>query len=228
MSACNTHASHDHVHMVNCGHLAIVHGSHVDYVHDGHLHAQHGDHFDECSLETAAATGCTKAHHGCGDHDAGHRHTATCGHPAVPHGDHVCYVVDNHLHFPCADGHCDSHGAFATACTKHSEAHDHVHGANCGHTRLRHEGHWDYLHDGHLHHVHGDHVDDHFLPPSSTQAACGSHKCASHDAAHVHGANCGHQAFPHDGHVDYLVDSHLHHPCASGHCDDHGAVVIAF
>jgi hypothetical protein len=28
---------------------------------------------------------------------------------------------------------------------------------------------------------------------------------------------------PHDGHVDYLVDGHLHHP-HGGHCDTHGPV----
>ena len=32
-------------------------------------------------------------------------------------------------------------------CTKHQE-HSHVHGPNCGHTAVRHDGHTDYLHDG--------------------------------------------------------------------------------
>jgi hypothetical protein len=32
-----------------------------------------------------------------------------CGHEAVPHGDHVDYVVDGHRHYPHGD-HCDNHG----------------------------------------------------------------------------------------------------------------------
>ncbi len=35
--------------------------------------------------------------------------------------------------------------------TEHSHsAHPHVHGPNCGHARVQHDGHQDYLHDGHL------------------------------------------------------------------------------
>jgi hypothetical protein len=32
----------------------------------------------------------------------------------VPHGDHVDYLVDGHLHH-AHDGHCDDHGALQTA-----------------------------------------------------------------------------------------------------------------
>jgi hypothetical protein len=32
----------------------------------------------------------------------------------VPHGDHVCYLVNGHLHFPHA-GHCDDHGPLQAA-----------------------------------------------------------------------------------------------------------------
>jgi zinc transport system permease protein len=32
------------------------------------------------------------------DHEDGHQHGAACGHPAVPHGDHVDYVHDGHRH----------------------------------------------------------------------------------------------------------------------------------
>jgi len=32
------------------------------------------------------------------------------------------------------------------------EDHSHVHGANCGHTAIKHGDHVDFLHDGHLHH----------------------------------------------------------------------------
>jgi len=45
-------------------------------------------------------------------------------------------------------------------CNKHDN-HDHAHGADCGHTAVRHGDHVDYLHDGHLHHPHGDHCDHH-------------------------------------------------------------------
>jgi hypothetical protein len=31
---------------------------------------------------------------------------------------------------------------------------------------------------------------------------------------------------PHGGHVDYLVNGHLHHP-DGGHCDNHGTVQLA-
>jgi hypothetical protein len=110
----------------------------------------------------------------------------------------------------------------ATTCDKH-EGHTHTHGPNCGHTAVKHNGHTDYLHEGHMHNVHGDHVDEHMLEANATnQSACTpSHSCGAHDKAHVHGPNCGHEAVPHDGHTDYLVKDHLHHP-HTGHCDDHG------
>lgn len=103
MSNCKTHGEHDHKHSNTCGHTAVQHGDHVDYLHDGHLHHQHGDHVDEHTLD-----GCS-AGHTCGSHDAGHKHGAGCGHEAVPHGDHTCYIVDGHLHHH-HDGHCDDHG----------------------------------------------------------------------------------------------------------------------
>jgi hypothetical protein len=31
---------------------------------------------------------------------------------------------------------------------------------------------------------------------------------------------------PHGGHVDYLVEGHLHHP-HEVHCDDHGSVRVS-
>jgi hypothetical protein len=108
------------------------------------------------------------------------------------------------------------------------DGHDHIHGPGCGHKTIMHDGHQDYLHDGHLHHVHGDHVDEHVLSArGKNPAACTTgHACQSHDAAHVHGASCGHEAVPHGDHVDYHVDGHLHH-VHDGHCDDHGQVHIA-
>ncbi len=52
--------------------------------------------------------GCTPATRAA-DTTAGHVHGPGCGHEAVPHGDHVDYLVDGHLHHPHGD-HCDDHG----------------------------------------------------------------------------------------------------------------------
>ncbi|MCU0617296.1 MAG: hypothetical protein MUD17_09495 [Gemmatimonadaceae bacterium] len=106
--------------------------------------------------------------------------------------------------------------------------HPHIHGPNCGHHAIRHGDHVDYLHDGHLHHQADGIVTEHHLDVSGDNpAACtGGHTCTGHDAAHVHGPNCGHEAVPHGDHVDYLVDGHLHHQ-HDGHCDHHGALALA-
>jgi hypothetical protein len=110
---------------------------------------------------------------------------------------------------------------------KHSGAHSHTHGPNCGHTAVRHDGHTDYLHDGHLHHPEGDHVDDHHLGVNSMnpERCTPRHTCSGHDKTHIHGANCGHETVPHGNHFDYLVDGHLHHPHGL-HCDDHGELEV--
>jgi zinc transport system permease protein len=42
-------------------------------------------------------------------HDHAHQHGPDCGHEAIPHGDHVDYLVEGHLHHP-HDDHCDDHG----------------------------------------------------------------------------------------------------------------------
>lgn len=105
------HERHTHIHGEGCGHTAIRHGGHVYYLHDGHLHGAHGDHFDEHVLpvDERNPNACTPAH-ACGSHDAGHRHGKDCGHETAPHGDHVDFLVDGHLHHPHGD-HCDDHGA---------------------------------------------------------------------------------------------------------------------
>jgi hypothetical protein len=105
------HGNHAHVHGGGCGHLAVRHGAHVDYLHDGCLHTPHGDHFDECRLEVSDVNpdACTPQN-AC---PAGHTHGPGCGHPAVPHGDHVDYLVGGRLHHP-HDGHCDDHGPVET------------------------------------------------------------------------------------------------------------------
>lgn len=103
---CNIHPNHDHIHGTGCGHTAIRHGDHVDYIHDGHLHHVHGDHIDEHVLDIDAVNPAECNHaFNC----QGHTHGVGCGHEAVPHGDHTCYIVDGRLHYP-HDGHCDDHG----------------------------------------------------------------------------------------------------------------------
>jgi hypothetical protein len=47
--------------------------------------------------------------HTCREHAAQHTHGPGCGHDAVPHGDHVDYIVNGHLHHPHGE-HCDDHG----------------------------------------------------------------------------------------------------------------------
>lgn len=106
MTTCQAHESQAHQHGSGCGHTAIRHADHVDYLHDGHLHHTHGDHCDEHALEinadnpdTCAETRCVEAH----------AHGPSCGHEAVPHGDHVDYLVDGRLHHAHGE-HCDDHG----------------------------------------------------------------------------------------------------------------------
>jgi hypothetical protein len=65
---------------------------------------QHSEHAHSSACETA----CTPEHI-CEGHEPGHVHGPDCGHEAVPHGDHIDYLVDNHLHH--AHGtHGDNHG----------------------------------------------------------------------------------------------------------------------
>lgn len=110
---------------------------------------------------------------------------------------------------------------------KTHDNHAHQHGEGCGHKQVAHGDHTDFLHDGHLHHVHGDHVDEHTLDVSATNPdACKvGHACGAHDATHVHGPSCGHDAIAHGDHTDYVVGGHLHH-AHNGHCDDHGPVNV--
>ncbi len=115
MKPLTCHEHHDHTHGPGCGHLGIKHGDHVDYVHDGHLHHMRADGtVEEHALPVDATNpaGCTTDGKGCGGHDAGHVHGPNCGHPAVPHGDHTCYLVDGRLHYQHGD-HCDDHGPVA-------------------------------------------------------------------------------------------------------------------
>lgn len=105
------HTSHEeHTHGTGCGHTAIRHEGHVDYLHDGHLCHAEGDKMEEHTIPVGErnADACTPAHR-CGGHDVKHAHGPACEHARVPHGDHVDYLVNGHLHHP-HDGHCDDHG----------------------------------------------------------------------------------------------------------------------
>lgn len=104
--------THPHRHRDGCGHTAVHHDGHVDYLHDGHLHHPHEDHVDEHVIAVDAEH--PDSHSDGAECDPGHTHGEDCGHEAVPHGDHVDYLVDGQLHHPHGD-HCDDHGPLATA-----------------------------------------------------------------------------------------------------------------
>lgn len=104
-----THLDHAHVHSADCGHLRVQHGDHVGYLHNGHLHFPHEGHYDEHAIEISETNpvACTPIECACGC-------GPDCGHPAVPHGDHVDYLVMGRLHHP-HNGHCDDHGPLPLA-----------------------------------------------------------------------------------------------------------------
>ena len=110
MNEHQIHDDHPHAHGPACGHTAIQHEDHQDYLHDGHLHFLHDGHVDEHVITVGERNpdDCTP-NHSCGSHDTAHVHGASCGHEAIPHGDHVDYLVDGHLHHPHGT-HCDDHG----------------------------------------------------------------------------------------------------------------------
>lgn len=104
-------SEHKHQHGTDCGHTAIQHADHVDYLHDGHLHHPGSEgKVEEHSLDVNPINpnSCTGGHT-CNAHASDHLHGPGCGHEAVPHGDHIDYLVDGHLHHQ-HNGHCDNHG----------------------------------------------------------------------------------------------------------------------
>jgi hypothetical protein len=111
----STHDTHQHAHGSGCGHAAVEHDGHTDYLHDGHMHHMHGDHVDEHNLSVSSQNpaACDSGHQ-CGSHDGSHQHGTQCGHERVPHGDHVDYLVEGHLHSRHGD-HCDDHGRLVSA-----------------------------------------------------------------------------------------------------------------
>jgi len=107
---CKRHEGHQHAHGADCGHTALRSDGQTGYLHEGHMHVQHGDHVDESAVEVNSRNPdrCTPEH-ACEGHASEHEHSANCGHEQVPHGNHVDYLVGDHLHHAHGD-HCDDHG----------------------------------------------------------------------------------------------------------------------
>lgn len=97
-----------HHHGPGCGHTAVEHHGHTDYLKNGHLEHEEGDHVAEHVIEVDKAHP-DQCNHSAKGHDSKHVHGPNCGHQAVPHGNHVDYLVNGHLHHP-HDDHCDDHG----------------------------------------------------------------------------------------------------------------------
>ena len=142
---------------------------------------------------------------------------------------HVLNLVDNAIEHAGEETRTHSRQERKeTIMTNHIHAnHPHRHGPSCGHTAIKHGDHVDYLHDGHLHHQKGDVVEEHVVEVSAKNPdrCTPAFDHTGHEAKHVHGARCGHEAVPHRDHVDYLVEGRLHH-AHGDHCDDHGPVEI--
>lgn len=98
------HTHHDHIHNSNCGHTAIQHGDHIDYLHDGHLHRPCEDHYHECNIEISDTNPAE-----CNEIEITCMHNENCGHEQVPHGNHICYLVDGRLEHVHGE-HIDDHG----------------------------------------------------------------------------------------------------------------------
>lgn len=88
--------------------IEVEHQGHIDCLEGGHLHHKHGDHVDEHVIEVDK-THPDACNHSAKGHPANHVHGPDCGHAAVPHGNHVDYLVEGRLHHPHGD-HCDDHG----------------------------------------------------------------------------------------------------------------------
>lgn len=101
---------HAHEHRPGCGHTAVRHEGHIDYLHNGELHHHDGDSVERHAVPISELNpaDCTPEHD-CSEHESSHQHGTDCGHEAVPHGDHLDYLIEGHLHHPHGD-HCDDHG----------------------------------------------------------------------------------------------------------------------
>jgi hypothetical protein len=103
----------EHRHGPGCGHTAVAHEGHTDYLQDGHLQHQQGDRVEDHVIGVSAANPDRQTD-AAGGHAADHAHGPTCGHEAVPHGDHSDYLVDGTLHHQRGN-HCDDHGVLGLA-----------------------------------------------------------------------------------------------------------------
>src|SRR6516164_6697016 len=99
--------AHSHQHGPNCGHTALKHNGHTHYPHDGHV----DDHRIE--VNSVNPEKCTPDRK-CSGHEKTHIHGPNCGLEAVPHGNHVDYLVGGHLHH-FHGTHCDDHGTLEVA-----------------------------------------------------------------------------------------------------------------
>ena len=99
-----------HIHGPGCGHTVVQHGDHVDYLDHGHLQHVHDGLTEEHVVEVTEANPdrCSPEHRARG-HESSHQHGPGCGHEAVPHGNHIDYLVGGRLHHPHGN-HCDDHG----------------------------------------------------------------------------------------------------------------------
>ncbi len=110
---------------------------------------------------------------------------------------------------------------------KSHQSQTHTHGTGCDHATVAHGDHRDYVQGRKLDDVPGGNLRAHKIHVDETNpwACTPTHACGAHATDHVHGAGCSHEAVPHGGHTDYVVNGHLHHPC-DAHCDDHGPVSV--
>lgn len=91
------------------GRTAVRHEGHVDHLDHGHLLHEEDGRTEEHRIAVSAANPdrCDAAHRT--QADGGHVHGPGCGHEAVPHGDHIDYLVGGRLEHPHGD-HTDDHG----------------------------------------------------------------------------------------------------------------------
>jgi hypothetical protein len=92
----------------------VRHEDHVDYLDNGRLLHKEAGRVEEHVIAVSAKNPdrCEAAFRI--EAIPGHKHGPNCGHEAVPHGDHVDYLVDGRLQHPHGD-HIDDHGPLSLA-----------------------------------------------------------------------------------------------------------------
>ena len=93
---------------------AVRHDDHVDFLEEGRLIHEKGGRREEHRIAVNAQNParCETDHRA--QAQAGHVHGPSCGHEAVPHGDHLDYLVEGRLQHPHGD-HIDDHGPLSLA-----------------------------------------------------------------------------------------------------------------